>query len=580
MPLAVADGKNTISSTAYDKTGYLNFYVTKETVNEAKLRTAMSKINSTIEKEFEGDTSGVINPHNNKFTGINEDVKLITYNDNKVRVNNKVRADSLQSLHGGYKHFYLDVIGRIGNFAIVDTEDFRFSNFFKMPIMSDSDASAMGNPDNWVVEGLVKVVDDGVQNFYVGDTYDLRGNKAGVNNRWLDTYGTMSWMAGQLINGNRDITKPNLVSQILTGEINNIDVFKEEELRYGYDAYTSIITFGSYDTGSVQVVPKYYALKVTDRDLDNVPAEFNVKKGTYIPLDVYIDADGVYSPVNIFGNAGNGNSNIGGIEMNDYSFNLDWTDEELRRNYSLEEKARTLKLKEEFKRVVYDMSSVDVDDTDVDYSKLPILKIIEYPAPQGKANYLGTSQYILMTAAHRTFVGSSNSYDNNTGGKSVWNSRAGTMTVEVDKNIVDAYDTSNPNAINEIQFERAVQRWHGKLGLPSSAIFVPHNTKSDELTEVNEETIEYVMGENQDDWVIVCTAETIAIGAVWSIYYSQPWFDTLTINGNSFKTSAHYPGHRVTDGNGNSVECPDCIPPIISVFGKTSVDDVEIVQTH
>ena len=53
----------------------------------------------------------------------------------------------------------------------------------------------------------------------------------------------------------------------------------------------------------------------------------------------------------------------------------------------------------------------------------------------------------------------------------------------------------------------------------------------------------------------------------------------MTINGVEFKTSEHYPGHRVGNDE-NSVECPDCIPPIIAVFGKTSVDDVEIVQTH
>ena len=111
------------------------------------------------------------------------------------------------------------------------------------------------------------------------------------------------------------------------------------------------------------------------------------------------------------------------------------------------------------------------------------------------------------------------------------------------------------------------------LLFPSSSVFVPHGV------EVNTDTIKYVMN---DEFVILCTAEVIAIGDVWSIYYSQPWFDALSINGESFKTSEHYPGHRVTDANGNSVECPDCLPPIFAVYSSknSSIEDVEIIDTH
>ena len=578
MPKANPGGNNSAPATIpYGSTGFEKGYQYKSNTEEQKLRNAMGVINRTLEDDFEGVTNDRIDPHNRLYTGINEELKPLTENDNKIRVNNKLRKDSFQSLHGGYKHFYLDVIGRIGNFAIVDTEDFRFSNFFKVPVVSEGDTAGLADPNNWLVDGLVLHVDEGIQNFYVGDTYDLRGNKATPNTRWLDTYGTESWMTGTYIGGGaRDMSKPNLVSQILTGEINNIEVLKQEELRYGYDAYTSLVTFGSYDTGLVQVVPKYYALKTTDRDLANVPPEYNVPKGTYVPVDVYIDKDGIYAPVNVFGNAGNGNPNKANLVMNDYVFNLDWTDEDLRRNYTLEEKARTLRVKEAFKQTIYD---IDEETGEFDPDSTPILDIIEYITPEGKTNYIGTSQYILMDSKHRTFIGSSNTYDGNAGGKHIWNSRAGSMTLDVEKNIQDALNPALTQAFEDIDFERAVQRWHGKLGLPSSSVFVPHNFKSDELTEVTTESLNWIQGDNEDDWLIVCTAETIAIGSVWSLYYSQPWFDRMTINGVEFKTSTHYPGHRVGDDE-NSVECPDCLPPIIAVFGKTSVDDVEIIQTH
>lgn len=552
--------------------GYLDFYVSKQQKEAKALQTTVNNIDKQIEVDFEGSFNDYMINHTG--TGMNEKLKPLTFNDNKVRVNNALRSDGLRHLHGAYKHFYLDVIGRIGNFAIVDTEDFRFSNFFKVPIISEDDTEGLNDPNNWLVEGLILQVDDSIQNLYVGDTYDIRGNKAQVNTRWLDTYGTESWMTGTLENGVRNINNPNLKSQILTGEVNNIEILKQEQLRYGYDIYTSIVTFGSYENGQIQVVPKYYALKVTDNDLDNVPSEYNVPKGTYIPLDVYTNEDGSYSPVNIYNNAGNGSANKGNIPMTDYVFNLDWTEESERRNYTLEEVNRTNRVKEYFKTIIYDLTGIE-EGAEYDPADRPILEIKEYITPNGKSNYLGTCQYIMMDAKHRTFIGSSDSYDNNPGGDAIWISRAGTTNFGVDKGAYpNAYDPTSVRAIEEIQFEKAVQRWHGKLGLPSSSVFVPHGEK------VNADSMEWIQGENEDEWVIVCTAEIIAIGTTWNIYYSQPWFTEMTIYGETYSTGEHYPGHRVVNANDESIPCPQCLPPIIAVFGKTSVEDVEIVQIY
>ena len=557
---------------AFDSWGIMDFWKTKQENEAVVLRNTVDSIDRQIEVDFEGAFNDYMIDHTGR--GMNEELKPITSNDNKVRVNNAMRSDSLRHLHGAYKKFYIDVIGRIGNFAIVDTEDFRFSNFFKVPIINNNDTEGLNDPNNWLVEGLILKVDDSVQNFYLGDTFDIRGSKAQVNTRWLDTYGTESWMTGTLTGGGRNINNPNLKSQILTGEVNNIDILKQEQLRYGYDIYTSIVTFGSYDNGQIQVVPKYYALKVTDRNLENVPAEYNVAKGTYVPLDVYSNEDGTYSPVNIFNNAGNGNPNISNIPMFDYTFNLDWTEESNRRNYTLEEIARTNRVREYYKTVLYDLSGIE-EGADYNPEDLPILDIVEYTVPNGRTNYLGTCQYILMGAEHRTFIGSPNSYDNNAGGNAIWTSRAGTTNFGVDKgNFENAYNIGGGRAIEDIYFERAVQRWHGKLGLPSSSVFVPHGQ------EVTIDSMEWIQGENEEDWVIVCTAEIIAVGTVWNIHYSQPWFTKMTIYGDTYSTGAHYPGHRVENANGDSVPCSQCLPPIIAVFGKTSVDDVEIVQIY
>ena len=580
VPVEARGGNTSAVIRDYGKTGYENFYVTKETTEESKLRDTIVKIGDQIESDFEGgsasdnicshmspdDTGTVICPHTGSTSGINHTVKSITSNDNTIRVDNKLRSDSLESLHGGYKHFYLDVIGRIGNFAIVDTEDFRFSNFFKMPIVSATDTEGLGDPENWLIEGIVLKVDDSIQNNYLGDQFDIRGNPAGSETRWLDTYGTQSWMTGKLTDINdtsRDINEKNLIAQILTGDVNNIEVLKGEELRFGYDVYTSIVTFGNYENAWVQVVPKYYALKVNDEDLSQLyptmPSKYNVSKGTYIPIDVYIDRDGLYAPVNVFDNAGDGNPNKGNIELYDYTFNLDWTSESNRRNYTLAEKARTLAVCEEFKRIIYDVPEEN-PDSDFDVTQYEIIGIEEWLKPKGKDNLLGTAQYTMMGPEHRTFIGDNNSY-----GFNVYTSQAGETDFGTNKNPGDV--------IYDVLFQKNVQRWHGKIGLPSSSVFVPTGE------DVTSQSIQWLMNDN---FVIVCTTEVIAVGDVWSIHYSQPWFKTMSIDGVTFATSTHYPGHRVENSNGESVPCPDCLPPIIAVYSSanSSVDDIEIIGTH
>lgn len=585
VPVAVAKGNTGAAPRPFGTSGYEYFYVDKAKNEESKLRNTMEKVGDQIESDFEGgaasdaicnhmspdDTGTVICPHTGSTTGINYTVKPLTSNDNKVRVDNKMRSDSLESLHGGYKHFYLDVIGRIGNFAIVDTEDFRFSNFFKMPIVSAYDAEGLADASNWLVEGLVLKVDDSIQNYYLGDQFDIRGNPASVPTRWLDTYGTESWMTGTLTDINdtsRDINNRNLLSQILTADVNNIEVLKGEELRFGYDVYTSIVTFGNYDNAWVQVVPKYYALKVNDEDLTELyptmPAKYNVAKGTYIPIDVYIDKDGLFAPINVFGNAGDGDSNKNNIELYDYVFNLDWTAESNRRNYTIEEKARTLAVCEEFKQIIYDIPEDDDAEgnanSEFNVTDYEIKEVNEWKKPQGKDNLLGTAQYIVMGPEHRTFIGDRNSY-----GYNVYTSQAGTTDFKTDKN--------PGSVINDILFKKNVQRWHGKIGLPSSSVFVPTGE------EVTNDSINWLMNDN---FVIVCTAEIIAVGDIWSIHYSQPWFKTMNIDGVTFGTSTHYPGHRVENANGESVPCPDCLPPIIAVYSSanSSIDDIEIIGSY
>lgn len=603
IQFAKKDNNSTTGTLAYSEYGIQHFIESKHNnLEEGQLNKNMRDTNTKMKQDFSGagTCDSNVNTHaietRTKYMGnegntVNATVKAKTSNDNKTYESNRKRdSNSYTSLHGGYKTYYLDVIGRIGNFTVVDTEDFRFSNFFKTPIATKGTAAYL-DPTNWLVEGLVLKVYDDRQNLYIGDTYDIRGQRANADTLWLDTYGTESWMRGQMgADGKRDLNNPNLISQILTANVNNIDVLKTEELRFGYDAYTSIETIGSYEQGKVQVIPKYYALKLTDKSMtdivDNVEIPDilkNANKGDFIPLDVYIDKDGLYSPVNIFGNARNGNPNVTNREdMYDYVFNLDWTTESGRRNYTLEEKATTLKVADTLKQITY-LNKVYDDEGNLDISKMTIDEVKEIEIPKGRNNMLGTAQYTLMDGKHRTFIGSSSSYGEFNrklvtaypGEEPYFGISDTTIDGTLGKGAIkDGFYGKNDdeNIVPETDYQRAVQRWHGKLGLPSSSVFVPHDI------EVNSDNIKLIMN---DEFAIICTAEIIAIGSVWSLHYSQPWFTRMTINGEVYSTSAHYPGHRTSSGN-NNYECPDCLPPIIAIYASdnSSVGDVEIIGTH
>lgn len=420
------------------------------------------------------------------YKRINEAAKPLTSNDNKLYQSNRMRTDDMTSLHGGYKSFYIDVIGRIGNFAMVDTEDYRFSNFFKNPV----------EPTEWLIDGFVKIVDVATQNNYVGDLVDMRGNKATETTHWLNTYGTQTWMQGH----GGDVTNPNLVENYLVGDINNIPQLTNQQLRFGYNMLTSIQTTGNYSAGQLQIVPYYWAL--------------NTKTQLIEPVDVYISKDGIYEPINLYDNVRDGKV-VNPILEN--ILNLDWEDECVRRMYTLDEQFTTEHLFQQLR--------IENDDG-----------IYPITVPVGRYNDLGTSQFMLLSGRHRTFIGSTTTYGN--------------------EEEQERWGTSfNPGGrIQQEFYMKQVQRWHFKVGVPSSSVFVPTGIEPDE------DTIQILMGK---DYVLLCTMSVVAVGTVWSLEYSQPWLTGITIGGKHYNFPANF-------------------PPLIGVttIDKPSVDDLDVVKVY
>ena len=126
--------------------------------------------------------------------------------------------------HNADKRTYIDVVGRIGNLALNDTGDFRYSNLFKQPL------------SEWLVQNIVKKVDPTKQNYIMLDGVDVR--KVPI---------TSTGVAGNTHNTRPERGNINKVLNFpLTPAKNNITALQRQPIRVGYDSYFDLTTLGNY----------------------------------------------------------------------------------------------------------------------------------------------------------------------------------------------------------------------------------------------------------------------------------------------------------------------------------------------
>lgn len=264
--------------------------------------------------------------------------------------------------HNADKRTYIDVVGRIGNLALNDTGDFRYSNLFKQSL------------SEWLVQNIVKKVDPTKQNYIMLDGVDVR--KVPI---------TSTGVAGNTHNTRPERGNINKILNFpLTPAKNNITALQRQPIRVGYDSYFDLTTLGNYygnaitnEDGSVEsqnlvlIKPHYYRL-----DLDT---------GEYKPVDVYMDVNGNYVLIN------DNDSNTVAYNGADANVNLNWVEEKDRRNYSGSEVTNS--------NLVADANSW-----------------VELPT--GSSWVYGNYNILNLTQRNRTFVGSEYTYND----KDDWNS--------------------------------------------------------------------------------------------------------------------------------------------------------------
>lgn len=295
-----------------------------------------------------------------------EPVESKTEDHNYTRYGNTKRA-----YHDAFKEYFIDVVGRIGVLSILDTGDFRFSNYYKEAI------------EGWKVDQVVHEVDLSKQNFVSIDDTTIFGDPVTEATRGQNTWGLTDWM--------EPISK--LRPFPLTPGENNVKALKNQAHRIGYSDYMSLVTVGNYygennyltnNQYKVQIQPFYYY--------------YNLETKQWTPMDVYIRQDGdSYKMINDYG------TDQSTAEYNFY-YDLNWQAEAKRRMYTQREENASQAVKDAYYyNTAQDEASLEMENM-VDNIQLP----------HGIKYLHGTANMLFLRDRNRTFIGTRNRYGANT----------------------------------------------------------------------------------------------------------------------------------------------------------------------
>lgn len=291
-------------------------------------------------------------------TPIPDSTENRTENRNYTRYGNNKRA-----FHDASRNYYIDVVGRIGALHMLDTGDFRFSNYYKQAV------------DTWKVNGVVHDVDVSKQNFVSVDQKTIFGDPIDDTTKGQNTWGLTDWLEPM----------DKLQPFPLTPGKNNVPALKNQAHRIGYSDYLSLFTIGNYygentkDSNNmyrVQIQPFYYY--------------YNLETKEWNPVDVYIKLGDKYKMINQYG------SDQSTAEYNFY-YNLNWESEKKRRMYTPEEEAATRSVQENYYTIWDDGSAPN-----------------NIAIPHGITSIHGTANMLFLRDGNRTFIGSRNRYGTNT----------------------------------------------------------------------------------------------------------------------------------------------------------------------
>lgn len=553
--------------------------------------------------------------------------------------NNAQRKLDLTAYHTVWKTNVIDVIGRIGNILIEDTDDMRYSNLFKR---------RTGDND-WLVEGLIYNVDPASPYGYMSWHYnsgglatDIRGLqiteesgsayidmlKSGTGESsqaykdeynaqhrisktydYYNTYGRLGW--SEESEGAYDAAMPIASSNNRDAALNAFDALKDNELKLGYGFLWDIQTIGNYHNGILDVKPYIYAL--------------NAKTGELVPADIYIGSESEgYGAVNIFGleDMDHSSADYASLKsrLSEWYMYFEFNKSQRRRNISMKEIqstaaaaecCRTYVLDENGQYIIADVvmpeksleKSVDALGNEIwiitersdagTVVQMPLMT--EALVPAGDYYNTGTMQHFVLDGRARTFMGGSSVY------AAVIDKEIRDMDLtDFDDKRFDSpngytdglnlveNDDANTNLLGteECLYEVHGQRWHLNSKLPSSTAVVlyrgQHNLPLQTITVAGKEINAMdEISQGDDEWLLIVTADITCDGEVYSLHYSQGENNgIITSEGTTYTFRDGAASSAIQKGSlqGNKFT----VPTLLAVYraNETNEVDYQIMQTH
>lgn len=435
------------------------------------------------------------------------------------------RADS-----GAYKYAKVDIVGRIGNLALEDVADFRYSNLFKQ-VKSDG---------SWLIEGVIRATDPTVPLTIGAEPYDIYGYKVGEQKDATD--GTTKIIVSHsvynisrytgVINVTSELSYPNgnsgkldIVNGMnywfqlpLTPKNNNVDEYKTQAMKLGYDAFFDIETVGNYygNNGNNEGPSKW----------DTSRADYGDTRKqvmTIIPhYFLYDYMTGVWED----------DIKIWYGEQNNYTLCYD-------NGKTIADDTSGLYqdiMKEGHRRNVSGIFDYSVSDNPYSEGGLTrIAQSLKSPTNNFDINalgsgtrWIGNSSRIVLDGYDRNFIGSWMFYQKADG--QGYDSTLGTKAL---KGITPdtEYQSKLDWGLADADFSTQSQRWYFKIGLPSSSYITTStfldpdtHTVKDIITgdSINQAGIVYSHEQLQQEHphsVLICYLDITVVGEVYTLKY-------------------------------------------------------------
>lgn len=409
----------------------------------------------------------------------------------------------------------IDLVGQIGNLAIHDTTDFRFSTYFKQPI-----------EDSWLIDGIVLNTNEKEPVHILAQPKDILFQDAQDLKYGHSTLGITNMSLLTIMNGKGMGGQFGLLP--LTPAYITVPEFKTDALRLGYKVFASIETIGNYEAThkpGVKYPTNYDQAQDPSMDTRDEYMEiiseyylYDFDTGKFYAVDLWSGPEGakqcIYS----------GSDRKVRPQLNSEPLYINMDEEFYRRNVSNLEDTVS-----KFNHVIYTSGM----DNNV------------WTAVMSGLEFIGYTGHLKLDTMDLTYCGSD--------------------AVQG----IEGYNTSLDNLFTE--YSDNSQRWHFTSGLTSTTTpTMPIYSDGSKLTATQVENAYKDLKAKHPNSVIIEFQNYIAKGSVWTLKYKGSLMNTDMIRFYSDPEDCPYDekSHIETEYKDYTVYNPDTDAP----YGSQTID--------